>query len=85
MVDRIWMPFFIPRMTETLATSVMTTMVQVCSVTPVSMPELRRLPNWVIASTPRPSEVHTPKVVHAMAMASMQSPRGEKMRLPRSG
>ena len=79
------MPFFRPRMTDKLATSVMTTMVQVLASTSVSMSELRRLPNAVIASTPRPSEVHTPKVVHAMVTASIQSPMGEKMRLPRSG
>ena len=84
-VESTCMPFFRPRTTENMAMKVMTTTVATCESMSFSTSELRRLAKRTIAATPSPSEVHTPKVVVAIAAASMMSPMGEYTRFPRSG
>ena len=82
---RVWMPRCKPREMLTVANTVMTQTSQiwfsaVFSNEPSSFPSPAAM-----ASTPKPSEVHTPKVVHAMDSASMKSPSGEYTKCPRSG
>ena len=64
-----WMPRRRPREMDTVATTVMTQMMVILFSSVTSMSELSLLSPVVIELTPKPRDVHTPKVVHAMDSA----------------
>ena len=85
MVESTCIPFLMPSMTETFAAKVMITTMRILFPMFIFTSSSRRCANLRMFSTPRPREVHTPKVVVTMDAASMRSPRGEYTRLPRRG
>ena len=83
---RFLIPFLRPVSTETDATAVIDHIIHnlVLSVSG-SILELIRLSALPIAPAPRPSEVQTPNVVHAMVIESIMSPTKPFTALPISG
>jgi hypothetical protein len=79
------MPRRSPKSTDEVATAVTTHTIAICVST---LTGKRSSSLWMPALmefTPKPSDVQTPKVVHAMLSASTKSPTGPYTKLPITG
>ena len=85
-LESFLIPFFKPKMTDVHATAVMIQMIKPFVVSESGLTLLlRRAMVVAMVVTPRPSDVHTPNVVHEMDRASMRSPMRPLTFSPKSG